>query len=212
MTSVALESSLSGPATIRNRLGTQRTMQEKTPTSNELEALVERVASSRDKQAFASLFDHFAPRLKSFMLRGGADPETAEEISQEAMIIVWNKAAQYDRSKAALSTWIFTIARNKRIDMLRREMRPSIEPENYPVADQDPPADSKVEQDEAAVVLRSRIKDLPDEQREVLQLAFFEDKSHGVISEELGLPLGTVKSRIRLALGRLRGNLGDLQP
>lgn len=174
--------------------------------------MINRVAQSRDRKAFATLFDHFAPRLKSFMLRGGADPETAEEISQEAMIIVWNKAEQYDRSKAALSTWIFTIARNKRIDMLRREMRPEIEPENYPVAEQGPAADEKVESDEASVTLRDRIATLPAEQQEVLQKAFFEDKSHGVISEELGLPLGTVKSRIRLALGRLRGTLGELQP
>ena len=143
------------------------------------------------------------------MLRAGADPETAEEITQEAMILVWRKAAQFDRSKAALSTWIFTIARNKRIDMLRREARPEIDPEDYPVASSGPGAHESVEHGEAAQSLKVSIAELPAEQQEVLHKAFFEDKSHAVISEELDLPLGTVKSRIRLALARLRGGLED---
>ena len=174
-----------------------------------LDALMHRVAAERDKSAFAELFSYFAPRLKSFMLRAGADAETAEEITQEAMTIVWRKATQFDRSKAALSTWIFTIARNKRIDMLRREARPDIDPEDYPVADAGADAHEKVVHDEASARLSTSIASLPAEQREVLQKAFYEDKSHAVISEELGLPLGTVKSRIRLALGRLRGTMEE---
>lgn len=174
-----------------------------------LNGLIDRVAAHRDKVAFGELFQYFGPRLKSFMLRAGADPETAEEITQEAMILVWRKASQFDSTKAALSTWVFTIARNKRIDMLRREARPEIDPEDYPVAQAGPGAHEQVEHGEAAKSLQVSIATLPEEQREVLHKAFFEDKSHAVISQELDLPLGTVKSRIRLALSRLRGSLGD---
>jgi RNA polymerase sigma-70 factor (ECF subfamily) len=180
--------------------------------TNRLEALVERVAQHRDRSAFVQLFDHFAPRLKAFMLRGGADAETAEEIAQEAMIVVWNKAAQFDRTRAALSTWIFTIARNKRIDMLRREIRPDIDPLDMPGPEAESDAADVVALGQAATDLRGSIAQLPEEQRQVLHLAFFEDKSHGAISVELNLPLGTVKSRIRLALARLRGMMGDHTP
>jgi RNA polymerase sigma-70 factor (ECF subfamily) len=191
-------------------------MQQRVVTSPEqtsrLEALVNRVACQRDRAAFIDLFNHFAPRLKAFMLRGGADPETAEEIAQEAMIIVWNKAEQFDPSRAALSTWIFTIARNKRIDMLRRQVRPEIDPLDLPGAEEDPGADSRLALRQASADLRGSIALLSAEQRQVLHLAFFEDKSHGAISNELGLPLGTVKSRIRLALARLRGMMGEHTP
>lgn len=191
-------------------------MQQRTVSSPEmtsrLEALVDRVAQQRDRSAFVQLFEHFAPRLKAFMLRGGADAETAEEIAQEAMIVVWNKAAQFDRTRAALSTWIFTIARNKRIDMLRREIRPDIDPLDMPGPEAGSDAADVVALDQAATDLRGSIAQLPEEQRQVLQLAFFEDKSHGAISAELNLPLGTVKSRIRLALARLRGMMGDHTP
>jgi RNA polymerase sigma-70 factor (ECF subfamily) len=191
-------------------------MQQRATSSAEqaahLERLVERIAQRRDRQAFVELFDHFAPRLKAFMLRGGADPETAEEITQEALVTVWNKAGQFDRSRAALSTWIFTIARNKRIDMLRRQIRPEIDPEDYPSAAPEIEPDDAVAQRQAAVDLRGSIAQLPAEQRLVLQLAFFEDRSHSDIAAELDLPLGTVKSRIRLALSRLRNLLGDHSP
>ncbi len=177
-----------------------------------LEALVDSVARSRDRAAFIELFNHFAPRLKAFMLRGGADPETAEEIAQEAMITVWNKAEQFDPARAALSTWIFTIARNKRIDMLRRQVRPDLSADGPPVLSEDPVADSRLALEQASADLRGSLSLLPAEQRQVLQLAFFEDKSHGAISAELGLPLGTVKSRIRLALARLRDLIAEHAP
>ncbi len=206
-----------GPADASwRRAGRLRGMQQKSVSSPEqarrLEALVARIASERDREAFIELFEHFAPRLKSFMLRGGADPETAEEIVQEAMISVWNKASQFDPARAALSTWVFTIARNKRIDMLRRQVRPEIEPQSENTADDEPSPDARLALAQAAADLRGSIARLPAEQRQVLQLAFFEDKSHGDISVQLGLPLGTVKSRIRLALARLRGMVGEHKP
>lgn len=197
------------------RTGSKRRMQQRTVTSPEqarrLEALVGRIACQRDRGAFIELFQHFAPRLKAFMMRGGADPETAEEIVQEAMITVWNKAEQFDPARAALSTWIFTIARNKRIDMLRRQVRPEIDPLDIAI-DNEPSPDARMALAQASADLRGSIALLPADQRQVLMLAFFEDKSHGVISVELGLPLGTVKSRIRLALARLRGMIGEHLP
>lgn len=168
--------------------------------------LIEAIAARRDRAAFAELFRLFAPRIKAFIMRGGADAETAVEIAQEAMISVWRRADTFDRTRAAPSTWIFTIARNKRIDMLRRESRPELTAEDLAPFAADGPASADV----AAITaesherVRELMKGLPPDQLDVLNKAFFEDKTHTAIAEELGLPLGTVKSRIRLALGRLR--------
>lgn len=205
-----------GPAPASSRrMGRTRGMQHRAVTPPEqarrLETLVRQIARQRDRAAFIELFEHFAPRLKAFMMRGGADPETAEEIVQEAMISVWNKAGQFDPARAALSTWIFTIARNKRIDMLRRQVRPVIDPLDVAV-EEEPAPDARLTLEQASAGLRGSIALLPAEQRQVLLLAFFEDKSHGAISVELDLPLGTVKSRIRLALARLRGLVADHLP
>lgn len=172
------------------------------PTHN---ALIEAIADARDKTAFAQLFAHFAPRLKSYLLRIGTDDLMAEEVVQEAMVMVWRKAESFDRRQASASTWIFTIARNKRIDRLRRERRPELDP-NDPalVPDAETPADHVVETGQIQDRLRSAIEKLPAEQSELIRLAYYDDKSHSEIAEERGLPLGTVKSRIRLALARLR--------
>lgn len=181
-------------------------------SASTLVKLIARVAQSRDREAFAALFGHFAPRLKSFMLRAGADPETAEEIVQETMVLVWSKAIQFDPAKAAVSTWIFTIARNKRIDMLRRECRPDIAPEDYPAASADSAPDDAAFAGQASSRIQQAIGQLPAEQRLVLEKAFYEDLSHSEISERLNLPLGTVKSRIRLGLQRLRALTEELGP
>ncbi len=163
-----------------------------------------------DLLAFVQLFDHFAPRLKAFMLRGGADAETAEEIAQEAMIVVWNKAAQFDRTRAALSTWIFTIARNQRIDAFRREKRPTFDPSDPAfVPDDVPPADVEFEGKQEADRLRRAMETLPPEQLELLKMSFYREASHSTIAAELGLPMGTVKSRIRLAFAKLRAALEE---
>ncbi len=167
---------------------------------------IERVAAERDKAAFAALFREFAPRLKSFSMRGGLPSEAAEEVMQEAMISVWRKAHQFDRTKASPSTWLFTIVRNKRLDYLRRENRPKLQEDDFAHVER---TTSGADQDVFALqqneTLRSRLKKLPAEQLEVIQKAFFEDKSHTEVADDLGVPLGTIKSRIRLALGRLRG-------
>ena len=181
------------------------------PDQNQAAAeLIASVAVARDREAFRELFLMFAPRVKAFARRSGATAQVAEDLLQDVMLSVWRRAGQYDRSKAAVSTWIFTIARNRRIDMLRREARPDFDPDD-PTLKSAPeePADLWVESRQQAQVLRQALETLPVEQSELLRLAYFQDKSHGAIAEELELPLGTVKSRIRLAMSKLRKTLKD---
>ena len=164
----------------------------------------------QDREAFAELFAHFAPRVKSYMLRLGSDALQAEELAQEALATVWRKADRYDPARAAASTWIFTVARNLRIDAFRRRNHPEPDP-NDPALVPDPPASADMivsrKQDEDRI--REALAELSDDQRKVLQLSFYEDQTHAQISETLGIPLGTVKSRIRLAFGRIRNLLED---
>ena len=170
-----------------------------------LSDLIEAMAARQDKAAFAGLFNHFAPRLKAFGMRQGVDAGTAEELVQETMLSVWRKAGTYDRRRANASTWIFTILRNKRIDMLRRQGRPEADLDSVAELPSDASsADDDYHAAQAGEIIRQAMVELPDEQVEVLKKAFFEDKPHSAIAEELDLPLGTVKSRIRLALARLR--------
>ena len=167
--------------------------------------LIEAIASRQDRAAFATLFRHFAPRVKAFIIRGGTDAETAQEVAQEALVMVWRKAASFDRLRASAATWIYTIARNKRIDLLRRSARP-IDAEDWLVvyAPEGEDADKSVLAGQTYTRVKELLGGLSEDQLVVIRKAFFEDKTHTVIAEELKLPLGTVKSRIRLALGRLR--------
>ena len=174
--------------------------------------LIEAIAASQDKAAFRQLFDHFAPRLKSYLLRLGADLATAEDVAQEAMVMVWRKAVSFDRRQAGASTWIFTIARNKRIDRLRREQRPALDPEDPGLVPAEEPApDRSLQNSQERQRIASAMRSLPDEQAELVRRAFFNDESHSMIAEESGLPLGTVKSRIRLALARLRHEMKEFE-
>ena len=175
-------------------------------TSEEAADLIEALAARQDKAAFAALFRHFAPRVKAFVMRGGADAEAAQEVVQECMVLVWRKAASFDRARASAATWIFTIARNKRIDLIRRGTRPAIDPEDWltSFAPNAADADKSIAAEQTYNRMKVLLADLSAEQMLVIRKAFFEDKTHTAIAEELGLPLGTVKSRIRLALGRLR--------
>ena len=177
-----------------------------------MDELIVSVAQHRDRAAFRELFDHFAPRLKAFVMRQGLDSQMAEEVTQEAMVRVWQKAQQFDPSKARASTWIFTIARNLRIDFLRKSYRPEPDPDDPAmVPDAEPSGFAHVAQAQEAERLRAAIAVLPDDQRIVLHLAFFEEKTHPEIAGQLGIPLGTVKSRIRLAFKRVRSELGEDQ-
>lgn len=168
------------------------------------------VGARQDRLAFRVLFEYFAPRVKTYIAKLGCTHQQAEELSQETMAKVWNKAGQFDAEKAAPSTWVFRIARNLRIDAFRRENHPEFDP-NDPnlLPSEERPADMAVEQKQSKQQLLKAMNELPEEQMELLQLSFFQDMAHGAIAVKLGIPLGTVKSRLRLALGKLRKKIDD---
>lgn len=178
------------------------------PDSNEeFAALVSLVRVDKDRAAFGKLFRHFAPRVKAFLMKSGASESLADECTQEVMATLWTKAHMFDPSRASVATWVFTIARNRKIDALRRQRRP--EPEDLtwgPEAEPDQ-ADAISFRQESEK-LAEAIASLPEKQRDLIQQAYFGDLSHSEIAEQTGLPLGTIKSRIRLALERLRHEMG----
>jgi len=184
----------------------------RTADAEQLVEWMHRLSTRRDRQAFAALFEYFAPRIKAYMLRSGSDMTSAEEFAQEAMLMVWRKADSFDAGQASVATWIFTIARNKRIDAFRRVNRPELDPDDPLLRPApEPMQDDRLGEDQTAALIRSAMADLPVEQVDMLRMAFYEDKAHSEIAEETGLPLGTVKSRLRLAMGKLRGILGDTE-
>jgi RNA polymerase sigma factor (sigma-70 family) len=178
-------------------------------THAEWASLVKAVADARDREAFTRLFDHFTPRIEAYLMRLGADRATAEEISQEVMVTLWRKAQLFDPTKSSVTTWLYRIARNRRIDAVRRDRMDYYDPMDSTfdeVADERPP-DASMDLQRREEMLRTAIKDLPEEQLALVRLAFFDSLSHSAIAEQTGLPLGTVKSRIRLAFTRLRRTL-----
>jgi len=169
-------------------------------------AHVIRIRDAQDKAAFAEVYQHFAPRVKGFLVKSGADSAMAEECAQEVMVTLWNKAHLFDPSRASVATWIFTIARNKRIDMLRKQRRPEPEDLTWGPAEEPDQADVLALQQESEQ-LGAALHALPDAQRTLIEKAYFGDLSHSEIATQTGLPLGTIKSRIRLALDRLRHSM-----
>ena len=168
--------------------------------------LIKKVETLKDTSAFEELFNHFAPRVKAFLMKSGADSQMAEECSQEVMATVWRKAHLFDPSRASASTWIFTIARNKKIDAIRKQNRP--EPEQlYPDLDYEPDQESVVELQQETERLTLALRELPEKQRVLVEKAYLGELSHSEIAEITGLPLGTIKSRIRLALEKLRHSM-----
>ena len=166
-------------------------------------AHIERIRDHGDKRAFAELFAHFAPRVKGFLIRSGADATLAEECTQEVMATLWQKTHLFDPARASVATWIFTIARNRKIDLLRKQRRP--EPEDLPWGPEaEPDQEEALGLQQESTRLGHAIAALPDKQRALIERAYFGDLTHTEIAEETGLPLGTIKSRIRLALERLR--------
>lgn len=166
-------------------------------------AQIAAVRDNQDRRAFAELFAYFAPRVKSFLMKSGASPDLAEECAQEVMATLWNKAHMFDPTKASVSTWIFTIARNRKIDILRKQRRP--EPEDLPWGPEaEPDQVESMGLQQETEQLGQALATLPEEQRKLIERAYFGELSHSEIAAETGLPLGTIKSRIRLALDRLR--------
>ncbi|HSO46563.1 MAG TPA: sigma-70 family RNA polymerase sigma factor [Rhizobiaceae bacterium] len=174
-------------------------------TADEMTGLAGRVAQERDRQAFEILFDFFAPRINAYLRRLGLDPAGAEEICQEVMVTLWHKAAQYDPGKSTLSTWLFRIARNRRIDLARRDKSDAFDQDDPTLLPEgDPSPDSGIDSALREMKVREAMSQLPPEQYDVIRFAFFMGYPHSQIAEETGLPIGTVKSRIRLAFARLK--------
>jgi len=168
-------------------------------------SLARAIAETRDQSAFAELFDYFAPRINAYLRRLSLESGQAEEITQEVMMVLWHKATLFDPAKSSLGTWLFRIARNRRIDLVRRDRSDLLDPDDPVFRPEEPePADAMLDAERRDERVRAALDELPAEQLELVRKAFYLGMSHSELSEETGLPLGTVKSRIRLAFGRLR--------
>ena len=170
------------------------------------------IARDRDEAAFADLYGYYAGRVKSFLMGKGMNEDTAEELMQEIMLTVWRRAESYDPKKAAASTWLFTIARNRRIDYLRGNSRIEVELDDEMLdveTTENDPQERFVDEARSADVLQQALSRLPQEQRQVMHLSYFRGQSHGAIARWLDLPIGTVKSRIRLAMQSVRTYLQE---
>ena len=167
------------------------------------------VRDRRDRNAFVLLFDYYAPRLKGFLMKSGASAEAAEEVIQDVMLTVWRKAAQFDPHKSQVSGWIYQIARNRHIDLLRKTKKPL--PEELGEVETENDASQIIALEQEASQLKKALSRLKQEQREVIERAYLGELTHQEISEETGLPLGTIKSRIRLGLERLRHELKGMR-
>ena len=177
----------------------------KTKVKNPFINAMKQIADHQDKSSFKMIFDYFGPRLKSFLMSSGAEESIAEEVVQETMCVVWTKADYYDPKMASPSTWIYTIARNKKIDILRKSRKAVLEnidtailPPIIPRLEED------IEHDQKFEVINQYLDELPKEQLALLKMNFIEEKSHGEIAEITKIPLGTIKSRIRLAMEKIR--------
>ncbi len=174
--------------------------------------LLSRIANDRSDEAFRSLFKEYAPRVRHYMLRQGAEPDLADELAHETLVTVWRKAALYSSDKGTAATWIYTIARNLRIDRLRREVPWQALPDDHDqIASEDVAPDVAVVENERQQRIRRLLADLPAEQVEVVMLSYVEGLSHSEIADRLKVPLGTVKSRMRLAYQRIRPAVEDLK-
>jgi len=176
------------------------------------EALIARTARG-DREAFAQLFGAYAGKVKGYLLRLGAPPAAAEDLMQDAMVSIWRRAASFDATKAKASTWIFVIARNAWIDKLRRERTELAYRQTVLVSEEseDEAPDEAAMRGQTEDQVAAALATLSEEQRQVVQLSFFEDRPHSEIAAHLSLPLGTVKSRLRLALIKLRAHWEQLK-
>lgn len=176
------------------------------------------VAERGDREAFARLFSFFAPRIKGFMMRLGASEQQAEELAQETMLAVWRKAALYDPARSGPAAWIYAVARNRRADAWRRRhaatrMTADVEREELEALPDDGPGpEERLVGDRRDRAVRAALAVLPAEQKTVVELSFFAELAHPAIAERLGLPLGTVKSRLRLAMEKIRRALEEYAP
>ena len=169
-----------------------------------LSELMVKVKNDRDQIAFSNLFDFLAPKLKAYFIQNGLSADISEELTQEVMSIIWSKSDRYDSSKSAVTTWVYTIARNKKVDFFRKSAKINVNDDDireflYENGDED-----KLSIKEAAEQVNRINKELNQDQRKMIKMNFFENKSHKKIAEELEIPLGTVKSRIRNILIKMQ--------
>lgn len=181
-------------------------------SSEELGEQIVAVAIARDMAAFEALFREFGPRIRAYLLKLTRDGQAAEDLMQETMLAIWRKAGQFDPARGQASAWVFTIARNIWIDAWRKQKRPAFDPDDPAlIPAPEPDAPDLLEQKQNGQALHEALKTLPAEQIELIRLSFFDEASHSTIAARLGLPIGTVKSRIRLAFGRLRAALEEMK-
>ncbi|MGJ8527192.1 sigma-70 family RNA polymerase sigma factor [Maritalea sp.] len=179
-----------------------------TELASEHRRLIAMVGERQDRQAFQTLFEYFAPRIKAMMLKGGTNIMQAEDLMQDVMMTVWRKSSQFSPDRGTVSSWIFTIARNARIDLFRKaSSRPYEDVYEMEIATDDKASDEQVLQFERETCVSAALDELPSDQRDVIRLAFIADLSQSEIAKKLSLPIGTVKSRMRLAYGKLKNKL-----
>jgi RNA polymerase sigma-70 factor (ECF subfamily) len=174
--------------------------------------LLQRIAERADPAAFRELYEAYGPRVKAYMIRQGADAGTAEDLAQETLLTVWRKAALYAGDRGSMTTWVFAIARNLRIDRLRREVPwQELPEERMAEASGEPLPDEAMAEKERQQRVQAALAELPADQKEVVSLAYLEGLSHSEIAERLNVPLGTVKSRMRIAYQKIRQALENLE-
>lgn len=178
------------------------------PSQQDLQGWVSAIAQLRCRHAFGDLFEFFGPRLKTYFMKTGLSGEQAEDVIQDVMIQVWRKADQYKADRASVSGWVFMLAKSRMIDGLRKTRAPELDPDDpilHPSAE--PAPETTLQIRETSGHLRDLIRDLPEEQQVVLRASFYQGLSHSEIAKRFELPLGTVKSRLRLAVAAMRNEL-----
>jgi len=202
------ETSWRPPASYSAQRGDSSDMDDEVIDREDFTKLAVAVARDRDKAAYTGLYHHFAPRIYAFLLRSGIEPATAKDLTQVVMLKLWHRVAQFDPAKSSLATWLFQIARNARVDHLRRQHNESpLGEEALTKPDLTPAPDQMLDSFQWEERVRAALAVLPAEQLAIVRLHYFEGLTHSEIAEQTGLPLGTVKARIRLALARLRRSI-----
>ena len=170
----------------------------------DLENLMFKISNGRDQIAFSEIFDFMAPKINAYFIQNGIYSDTAEELTQEVMSTIWSKSHQYNSSKSAVSTWIYTIARNKKVDFFRKNSKINYNEDDIREFLYEKDLEDKIRESEIREKVVKINKELDINQRKIIKMNFFENKSHKKISEELEIPLGTVKSRIRHILTKMQ--------
>ena len=172
--------------------------------NSELNNLMDKIRDSRDELAFSKIFDYLAPKINGYFIKNGLQKELSEELTQEVMSTIWAKSHLYDQSKASLSTWVFTISRNKKVDFLRKSSKIDVNEEDLREFMYSDNKYGEISETEIKDQITRINSELSEDQKKLIKMNFFENKSHKIIAEELEIPIGTVKSRIRHLLIKMQ--------